>query len=91
MVGKGELKAMIEFSPEWIDKVRDAEIEAGSSFFPPDYIPKRFCTKVDKNGKKYPCVDDVVKYLTEDTGNLFEDDDEYKDSRKCVSYYKICE
>lgn len=91
MVGKGELKSMIEFSPEWIDKVRDAENLAESSFFPPDYIPKRYCSKTDKNGKRYPVVDDVVKYLTEYSGDLFEDDDEYKESRKCVSYYKICE
>lgn len=91
MTNLPELKAMTEFSPEWIDKVRDAEKQANSSFFPPNYIPKRFQSMRDKNGKKYPNVDDVVKYITEYSGDIFENDEEYKESRKCVSFYKICD
>lgn len=89
MTSKKELKAMIELTPEWIEKVNKAEIQANSSFFPPDYIPKRFCSKTDKNGKRYPTVSDVVKYLTENSGNLFEQDELY--NRSCMSFYGICE
>ena len=71
--------------------ISEAEKLANSSFFPPDYIPKRFCSKRDKNGKKYPTVDDVVNYVKEFSGDIFEENEEYKESRKCVSFYKICE
>lgn len=91
MVNKQELKSMIEFSPEWIDEVREAEKLANSTFFPPNYIPKRFCSKRDKNGKKFPTVDDVVNYVKEFSGDIFEENEEYQESRKCVSFYKICE
>lgn len=91
MTNKQELKSMIEFSPEWIDKVREAEKEANSTFFPPNYIPKRFCSQRDKNGKRYPTVDDVVNYVKEFSGDIFQEDEEYQETRKCVSLYKICE
>lgn len=89
MTSKKELKAMLELTPEFIDKVNQAEIKANSSFFPPDYIPKRFASQTDKNGIKYPIVNDVVNYLTEFSGNLFEDEPEQ--NKSCMSFYGICE
>ena len=66
-----------------------AEIDANSSFFPPDYIPKRFCSGVDSKGIRYPVVADVVAYLTESTLNMFEDDQDY--NKSCMSLYNLCE
>lgn len=91
MTNLSELKAMTEFSPEWIEKVREAEKQTNSSFFPPNYIPKKFQSQRDKKGNRFPSVDDVVKYITEYSGNLFENDKDYKESQKCVSFYKICD
>ena len=90
MSNKTELKSMCQLTPEWIEKVNQAEILVGSSFFPPNYIPKQYCSLVDKNGKSYPSVADVVNYLTEFSGNLFENDEVY--NRSCMSFYSgLCE
>ena len=89
MSSKKELKAMIELTPEWIDKVNEAEIRAKSSFFPPTYIPKRFCSQTSDKGQKYPNVNDIVNYLSESTLKLFEDDKTI--NKSCMSFYGICE
>lgn len=84
-----EMKQMIKLSPEFIEKVRQSEKLINSSFFPPNYIPKRFCSQVSENGKKFPTIDDVVNYLTEYSGNIFEEQEQ--GVRKCMSFYSICE
>ena len=90
MTNKSELKAMCQLTPEWVEKVNQAEILVGTSFFPPNYIPKRYCSLVDKNGKTYASVIDVVNYLTEASGNLFENDETY--NRSCMSFCSgLCE
>lgn len=89
MTNKQELRAMIELNPQWIEKVNQAEILTGSSFFPPTYIPKRFCSEKSEKGIKYPNVNDVVNYLTEYSGNMFEEEDIYNTS--CMSFYNLCE
>lgn len=89
MTSKPELKAMIELNPQWIDKVNQAEIKTGSSFFPPTYIPKRYCSEKNKNGIRYPNVNDVVNYLTEYSENMFKDEKMYNTS--CMSFYGLCE
>jgi 3'-phosphoadenosine 5'-phosphosulfate sulfotransferase (PAPS reductase)/FAD synthetase len=85
------IKAAVKFSPDTITRLELAEIRIGGSFFPPDYIPKKYMTKRDVNGKRYPCVKDVITYLT---------GDEYQqdlfvgievEQRKCMSFYGICE
>ena len=61
------------------------ETERGSSFFPPTYIPKRFCT----NGE-YPTVQEVFKYVNRNDAQLdmFEPDGGYS----CMSlYHGLCE
>lgn len=89
MSSQDELKSIAEFSPEYIERVFQAEITAQSSFFKPDYIPKRYCSQTAKNGKKYPTAIDVLNYITrEKTGNLFA---EIEGERSCMSYYNICE
>ena len=57
----------------------------GSTFFPPTYIPKRFCT----NGE-YPTIEDVFKYVNRNDAqlDLFEPEGGYS----CMSlYHGLCE
>lgn len=91
MYRHSEVKAAIKFTPETISRLKEAEKECGRSFFPPTYIPKRFCTMKDKNGVKYPCVDDVINYLTggEYQKELFAEQE--KTEHRCMSFYNICE
>lgn len=89
MTNKQELRAMIELNPEWIEKVNQAELHTGSSFFPPTYIPKRFCSETNEKGVRYPNVKDVVNYLTEASENMFQDEQMYNTS--CMSFYGLCE
>lgn len=84
-----ELRTTNINSPETIDKIRIAESKAKSTFFPPAKIPKRYHSKIDKNGKTYATIDDVVRYLDDldATGDLFENEPIFK----CKSVYNICE
>lgn len=88
MVTHSELKALMQMLPEIVQMIIDAEEFVGSGFFPPNYIPKRFQTGVSKNGKKYPKAIDVFNYLTEFSGDLFEEENQ---NRSCMSHYGICE
>ena len=67
------------------DRLLEAEEKIGSSFFPPDYIPKYAC----KNGK-YPMVEDVFKYVSDKNATLdmFEPEGGYA----CMSiFHGLCE
>lgn len=90
MCKKQEVKSMIDYLPDAVVRLEEAEKEVGRSFFPPDYVPKRYCSKTDKGGKKYPTVQDVLKYIgdTNATGDLFKEDNK---PHKCMSFYGICE
>ena len=90
MTSKKELRAMIELTPEFIEKVNQAEIQSKHSFFPSDYVPTKYCSQRSKSGKKYPLISDVVNYLTEFSGNLFEEDENLY-NKSCMSFYGICE
>lgn len=85
-----EFKALMEFTPQIKNRLRNVELAVGSGFFAPNYIPKRYQTGVDpKSGKKYATTEDVINYLTEFTGDLFKDDESI--DRSCMSNYGICE
>lgn len=90
MCNKQEIKSIIAYLPETIQKLRDAEKLVGSSFFPPSYIPKRYCSLENKEGKKYPSVDDVIRYVKDKdaTMDAFKEDNK---PHKCMSFYNICE
>ena len=65
-------------------KMRE-ETPKGSSFFPPTYIPKRFCA----NGQ-YPTVHEVFKYVNRNDveNDVFKPDEGYS----CMSlYHGLCE
>jgi len=72
MCTKDEIAKIIEYRPEKIEYIKQLEVEMGSTFFPPDYIPARYCskqiTKVDEETGKQkivgiPSMLDVVKYV----------------------------
>jgi 3'-phosphoadenosine 5'-phosphosulfate sulfotransferase (PAPS reductase)/FAD synthetase len=87
-----EIKSMATFNPSYIERLREAEETVGRTFFPPDYIPKRYCSLTDPaTGTKIPSVDDVVRYIKDKnaTGTLF--DERESDDGRCMSFYGICE
>lgn len=85
-----DIKSMIRFYPEMVERLKDAESSCVSRngrpslFFVPNYIPKQFTT----NGK-YPSVDDVIKYLKnkDATGDMFDEGESFS----CSSYFGLCE
>ncbi len=95
-VNHKELWAIIENQSWILDDLRDFEKETGHSFFPPKYIPDRYCSLSVENKKgiivPYPIVDDVVRYLRDvhATGDIFEGIEKDENS-SCMSFYGICE
>lgn len=88
MVSQRELKALMVSTPEVKDRIVELETITGSSFFPPNYIPKRFQTGLDEaSGKYFPWSGDVFRYIEstdEDQMPMFE-------AKACMSIYNLCE
>ena len=82
MESHGGVKAMLDYTPLTIEKVREAEKYVGLTFFPPKYIPLHACSN-----RKFPTIDDVVKYLEgkRETLPIFEK------NMSCSSHYHLCE
>lgn len=90
MCSHGEIKTMSENHPDYIVRLKNAEKKIGRTFFPPDYISKKYMTRIDeKTGKKIPTVENVIKYVADrNPKELFEDENI---DRRCMSFYGICE
>lgn len=63
-----EVVLLLENYPKRLDIIRKYEKELGTTFFPPGYIPSRYCTKKvikKKTGEEVmvPTIDDVIKYV----------------------------
>lgn len=91
LINQRELKAFLsdpELCGELKRRIYRLEKLCGRTFFPPNYIPKRFHTGHDgKSGKTFCWADDVFKYIesvTIDQLPLLE-------SRQCMSIYNLCE
>jgi len=89
MSGLGEMRQIIKQFPEVIENIREIERKVGRSFFPPNYIPDRFCSGRDKNNIPYPVIEDIVKYLSDDPDQIKMFPEE--EGKTCMSYYSICE
>ena len=89
MISHTELKRMLVTTPEIKDRVRELESCAnGRSFFPPNYIPARFCNGLDdKTGKRFPTSDDVFWYVEGRNENQLP----MFTTPSCVSAYNLCE
>lgn len=81
MANQKEIQMIAKNSPERLGLIKDFEYKTGSSFFPPDKIPKWAC----KN-KNYPTIDDVEKYIKAKNATL-----DLFGETSCTSYYNICE
>lgn len=87
-----EVRQIMELYPERIDEIRNLELQSNSTFFPPNYIPRKYCTKkcVSKKTGKYtyaPTIDDVLKYLLDDPNQVRL----FTKQTGCVSVYNICD
>lgn len=89
LINHGELKRLTETLPEIWDRMAELEAAAaGRTFFPPDYIPERFCTARDaKTGRRIPTLADVRAYVTNPNQPEFWDET----PRTCMSVYNLCE
>ncbi len=79
-----DIKSIMNFFPERIQELKDIEEYAGSSFFPPDKIPKWACSN-----REFPSIADVEKYIKAKnlTGSLFPEEEQ----TSCMSFYGLCE
>lgn len=84
-----EIKNYVFNKPLVIEKIRAAELKAGSSFFAPDKTPKRYHSQKTKEGKSFSNINDVVQYVMDknNTPDIFKDEPLFK----CKSFYNICE
>ncbi len=88
-----EIELMTRVSPEYIDKVREAEDTVSRTFFAPEKIPQRYSSVVvtTDEGKtvRVPNIDDVVKYVKFMNAQtaLFEE----PQNPSCMNFYNICE
>ena len=90
LVNHTELRRLSQTMPEIWDRMAELEAAAaaGRTFFPPDYIPERFCTRRDQaTGRRIPTLEDVRAYVTQPNQPAFWDDE----SRHCMSIYNQCE
>jgi hypothetical protein len=78
-----EIELIAKNDPKMCQRLIQAEKSVGHSFFPPLYIPQRFC----KN-KQYPYVEEVLEYVKEHTPDMFEPEGGYA----CMSlFHGLCE
>lgn len=92
LVNQGELRRLTETLPEVWDRIAELERYAkGASFFPPNYIPKRFHSglairKKDGALVSFPTADDVKQYVLKTEQSKLD----YTPSH-CMSVYNLCE
>lgn len=90
LINHRELKAFLidpELGPEVRRRIKRLEQICNRSFFPPNYIPKRYQTGFDpKSGKVFCWSDDVFTYL--DMKTLAELP--WEESKSCMSIYNLC-
>lgn len=91
MCRKQEIKQISDHFPERIELLKENEKIVGRTFFPPNYIPEKFMTRIDgATGKKVPTIDNVVDYVNRKDAQLNILGEEKGDGR-CMSFYGICE
>lgn len=84
MCRQSEVRVLVK-DEQMKKRLMDAETSIGRAFFPPDYIPKRYCSN-----RIYPTVIDVFKYVNgkNATIDMFEPEDGYA----CMSlFHGLCE
>jgi 3'-phosphoadenosine 5'-phosphosulfate sulfotransferase (PAPS reductase)/FAD synthetase len=71
---QGEFKILMENSPDRLKYIAEKEQQIDNTFFPPRYIPNRFCTKELPNNKVAPTINDIKNYISKknSTVDLFQ-------------------
>ena len=91
MVNHGEMRRLSKTLPEVWERAATLERAATRTFFPPDYIPARFCrTKDEATGVPIPTIDDVKRYLREADEHQIRLFDRCHPGG-CMSVYNLCE
>ncbi len=85
-----EIKQIADRFPEHIKKVADAEKKYNTSFFTHGKIPDRYCSK-EKNGVRYPTIEDVVNYVQRFKDQIDAFKEETTGNTSCMSFYGTCE
>lgn len=87
MINHGELRRLSYSCPEIWDRIERLELAAkGRTFFPPNYIPKRFHDLTDKNGVTYSSAKAVKSYILDEKQILL-----FTETPACMSVYNLCE
>jgi len=91
LINQRELKAYLAnpaLGPMIKANILELEALCGGSFFPPSYIPDRFCTGLDAaTGAVFPWAQDVFSYIE----NVDKDQLPLLPARSCMSVYNLCE
>lgn len=89
MTRHSELRRLTAMLPEVWDRIAELKRVAGRSFFPPDFIPARFCSARDpESGVAFPTMADVRRYVIEsDAPQLAM----FGETPACLSVYNLCE
>jgi 3'-phosphoadenosine 5'-phosphosulfate sulfotransferase (PAPS reductase)/FAD synthetase len=95
MTRHAELKRLAQMLPEVWDRIIELEAAATEgageerTFFPPGYIPDRYCSRRLRTGTLLATVADVRRYLIDaDQGELLA---EHGETPACMSVYNLCE
>jgi 3'-phosphoadenosine 5'-phosphosulfate sulfotransferase (PAPS reductase)/FAD synthetase len=90
MVSLGELRRITHSCPETWTRIAELEKAAGATFFPPHYIPSRFCERVSENGAGIPTAEEVRRYITKAEADQIRLWDRCGPGG-CLSIYNLCE
>jgi hypothetical protein len=85
MCSHNEIKTIAATFPKTLEALEALEALSGSTFFRPEYIPRKHSTKPTPSGN-VPTVSDVVKYVQDNPNQK-----EMFARPACMSYYNICE
>lgn len=90
MVKHYEVWCMLESEPDYTQRVIDSEREVGHSFFPPDYIPKKWHNQKNEKGDSWATAERVFEYIRmkNSQGKLYKEETE---GRSCMTAFNICE
>lgn len=87
MAKKSEIKLIIQNHPDQWQAIKDAELDANSTFFRADYVPLFAQLHRSDKGHRITTAEDVEKYLTANDTQL----DLFEKPIGCMSVYNLCE
>lgn len=87
LTGHAQLRRLSQMLPEVWDRMAELEALSRRSYFPPGFIPDRYCSQTD-GAAWWPSIADVRRYLDgKDEGQLAM----FGEAPACLSVYNLCE